>query len=68
MWYLASNSRGVSAHFVVRVVVMALESALADATEISSSTKLRSLILMFRPDTFGGSGERQHTQVFIDDK
>lgn len=44
--YLASSSRGVFAHFVVRVVVMALESAPADATESSnSSTKQRSLIL-----------------------
>lgn len=46
MAYLASSSRGVFAHFVVRVVVMALESAPADATESSnSSTKQRSLIL-----------------------
>lgn len=30
VFYLASSSRGVSAHFVVRVVVIALESAPAD--------------------------------------
>lgn len=50
MTYLASSSRGVLAHFVVRVVVMALESAAADRTESSSgSTKQRSLILKVAP-------------------
>lgn len=51
MTYLASSSRGVFAHFVVRVVVMALESAVADATESSNgSTKQRSLILKVAPE------------------
>lgn len=50
--YLASSSRGVFAHFVVRVVVMALESAVTDATESSNgSTKQRSLILKVAPET-----------------
>lgn len=49
--YLASSSRGVSAHFVVRVVVIALESAPADTAESSnSSTKHRSLILKLTPE------------------
>lgn len=49
--YLASSSRGVFAHFVVRVVVMALESALADSAESNSdSTKQRSLILKVKPE------------------
>lgn len=48
--YLASSSRGVFAHFVVRVVVMALESAVADSIESNNgSTKQRSLILKVKP-------------------
>lgn len=51
MTYLASSSRGVFAHFVVRVVVMALESAVADSTESSNgSNKQRSLILKVTPE------------------
>lgn len=49
--HLASSSRGVSAHFVVRVVVIALESAPADTAESSnSSTKHRSIILKLTPE------------------
>lgn len=51
MTYLASSSRGVFAHFVVRVVVMALESAVADSIESNNgSTKHRSLILKVKPE------------------
>lgn len=48
--HLASSSRGVSAHFVVRVVVIALESVPTDSAESgSSSTTHRSLILKLTP-------------------
>lgn len=48
--YLASSSRGVSAHFVVRVVVTALESAPPDTAESSDSSRIhRSHILKPTP-------------------
>lgn len=48
--YLASSIRGVSAHFVVRVVVTALESAPPDTAESSdSSSEHRSHILELKP-------------------
>lgn len=39
VWYLASSSKGVSAHLVVRVVVTALESAPPDTAESRDSTR-----------------------------
>ncbi len=54
-WYLASSSRGVSAHLVVRVVVTALESAPSDTAESSNSSRKRRSHI-FKP-TPGGREE-----------
>lgn len=50
VWYLASSSKGVSAHLVVRVVVTALESAPPDTAESRDSSRTpRSHILKRMP-------------------
>lgn len=50
VWYLASSSKGVSAHLVVRVVVTALESAPPDTAESRDSSRTpRSNILKHIP-------------------
>jgi len=67
--YLASSSRGVSVHFVVRVVVTALESASPDTADSSDSSRTpRSRILTPTPErrekaAAANESERHRTRV-----